>query len=197
MSIGRFPTTSPTMLDGLRQEDREAWGAFLGRYYETILTWCAQSHRPDGDTAEVSNRVLAKLLKVFPRFRYEPEKRFRGWLKKVVMNVVRDYDREGSRRPRPVALDDPIFGAIIPRDAGCDALDEATRERLLAESQRIVAEVRGKVRESTWLAFVRTAIGGEPIPAVAEALNMSRPAVTQAKYHVGKLLREAGDGVKW
>src|ERR1043166_1128257 len=93
--------TSLTLLRVLCQEekDEEAWQRFHERYQPLIARWCGRFRLQPADVDDVTQRVLQK---VFSRIStYEPDRgqRFRGWLKTVVENAVKDFLRTASRRP--------------------------------------------------------------------------------------------------
>jgi DNA-directed RNA polymerase specialized sigma24 family protein len=56
--------------------------------------------------------------------------------------------------------------------------------------------VQGKVRPKTWQAFVLRVLEEVPAREVAEQLGMSVACVHQARYSVGKLLRQEREKVQ-
>ncbi len=56
--------TSPTLLLRLRDlSDKDAWNEFLNRYGPKIYGWCRRYHLQEADATDVSQEVLAKLVK--------------------------------------------------------------------------------------------------------------------------------------
>jgi RNA polymerase sigma-70 factor (ECF subfamily) len=93
--------TSLTLLRVLCQpeKDEQAWRVFYERYQPMIRRWCARFRLQDADAQDVSQKVLQR---VFTRIStYDPQRgeRFRGWLKTVVENAVKDLLRWSGRRP--------------------------------------------------------------------------------------------------
>src|SRR5690348_840043 len=93
--------TSLTLLRVLcrPEKDDQAWEVFFRRYQPKIGRWCARFRLQAADVEDVSQKVLQR---VFTRIStYDPQRgeRFRGWLKTVVENAVRDLLRTAGRRP--------------------------------------------------------------------------------------------------
>ena len=105
-SIDTLPT-SPALLgllhdaiDGGRNE--QAWQEFVARYQPLIYRWSRRRLRHDG-AEEVTSIVLAKLAGTMRTFNYDPQRRFRAWLRTVVGNAVNDFLEHERRRPAPKA----------------------------------------------------------------------------------------------
>jgi RNA polymerase sigma factor (sigma-70 family) len=84
--------TSLTLVNGLRDPGNGgAWRAFLDRYQALIGDWCRRLGLNHTDADEVSAAVLARLVEGVRSF--DPQRRFRPWLKAVVLNDARDLRR--------------------------------------------------------------------------------------------------------
>src|SRR5262245_1786828 len=90
-------STSASLLDRLREPNNEAaWRTFLQRYQPLIYRWCCRWGLRHEDAEDVSATVWTKLVAEMPRFIYDPQKRFRSWLKTVVHNAKCNFlDRRG------------------------------------------------------------------------------------------------------
>jgi RNA polymerase sigma-70 factor (ECF subfamily) len=189
--------TSVTLLRRLwdPRHDEQAWGTFLGRYGPLIHRWCRRRGLQHADADEVSGRVLAKLTTALRTFEYDPAQRFRGWLKTVVDNTVRNFWRElagraGGRGSGDSDVQDLLEQVEVPPDLDglADELDEGLR-RDLERADRVTAAVRQRVEPQTWEAFWLTAVEELPAPEAAARLGLSVASVYMAKARVGKLLR--------
>ncbi len=186
--------TSGTLLMRLRElDDREAWNEFVERYTPRIYGWCRRYRLQESDAADVTQEVLGKLVKVIRSFEYDPRRgSFRGWLKTVTNNAVRDFmadlsgpDRgSGDTRIGEVlaAIQDP--GAISELTA---ALEEEAERTLLREAEE---RVRLRVQPHTWDAYRLLATEGLSAAEVAVRLSMPVAEVYVAKSRVVKSLRE-------
>ena len=84
--------TSRTLLLRVREpQDRQAWEEFVNRYAPQIFNWCRRYQLQESDAADVTQDVLVKLVRTMQDFQYDPARgSFRGWLKTVTANAVRD-----------------------------------------------------------------------------------------------------------
>jgi RNA polymerase sigma-70 factor (ECF subfamily) len=173
-------------------DDTEAWENFVGRYAPAIFLWCRQNSLQESDAADVTQEVLCKLIDVMQRFDYDASRgRFRGWLKTVTTNAVRDLIR-GRQRTGKVAGrgDDGWLAALADpqsTDLLADAIEVAYREELVSMAEE---RVRVRVQPRIWQAYVLTAIEQKPAAEVAKDLEIKVSDVYVAKSRVIKLLRE-------
>lgn len=186
--------TSGTLLMRLRElDDREAWNEFVERYTPRIYGWCRRYRLQESDAADVTQEVLGKLVKVIRSFEYDPRRgSFRGWLKTVTNNAVRDFMAELSGPDRGsgdtrigdvlAAIQDP--GAISELTA---ALEEEAERTLLREAEE---RVRLRVQPHTWDAYWLLATESLSAAEVAVRLSMPVAEVYVAKSRVVKSLRE-------
>ena len=93
-------STSSTLLFRIRDvSDSEAWGQFLERYTPRIYAWCRRYQLQESDASDITQEVLTKLIKAMQSFEYDASRgSFRGWLKTVTNNAIRDFlsSRSGS-----------------------------------------------------------------------------------------------------
>jgi RNA polymerase sigma factor (sigma-70 family) len=92
--------TSLTLLGVLCQpeKDEQAWGVFYQRYQPMIGRWCARFRLQAADVEDVSQKVLQRVFTRIGTYNPQRGERFRGWLKTVVENAVRDLLRTAGRR---------------------------------------------------------------------------------------------------
>lgn len=186
--------TSGTLLMRLRElDDREAWNEFVERYTPRIYGWCRRYRLQQSDAADVTQEVLSKLVKVIRSFEYDPRRgSFRGWLKTVTNNAVRDFLSELSAPGR--GSGDTRIGAALgaiqdPTAIGelTAALEEEAERTLLREAEE---RVRLRVQPQTWEAYRLAAVDSLPAVDVAMRLSMPVAEVYVAKSRVVKCLRE-------
>jgi RNA polymerase sigma-70 factor (ECF subfamily) len=196
MSADEFQT-STTLLGRLRDyQDASAWQRFLGRYQPLILGWCHRAGLQADDAAEVAGAVLLKVVAALGKSQYDPQRRFRPWLKTVVDNAVRDLYRARGRRPGDRGQGGEAGAEALERLAApgsVGALVEELDGELEGERQRLhqaMERARARVEPHTWSAFWQTAVEGRPGAAVAADLGLKVASVHMAKSRVVKLLRE-------
>ena len=186
-------TTSPTLLLRVRDfRDGSAWNEFVDRYAPRIFQWCRRCEIQENDAADVTQEVLYKLVRSIDAFKYDRTRgSFRGWLKAVTVNTIRDLARSSKQRDRGsgdtgVAR---FLSAIEDEQAVerlVDAVEAGYRQELLEDAGR---RVRCRVQAHTWTAFQLTAVEQVSAKEAAERLGISVPDVYVAKSRVLKLMR--------
>ena len=91
--------TSPTLLGRATDwRDHAAWQEFFARYNPYIRSWCGEYRLDDDLAEEVSQLFWMELADKMCSFRYDPSRRFRGWLRRCfhwrVVNAIRERSRE-------------------------------------------------------------------------------------------------------
>jgi RNA polymerase sigma-70 factor (ECF subfamily) len=197
------PSTSPTLLGQLGDlNNHQAWNTFVERYKPLIDRWCRRGGLQPADVDEVGARILAKLTEAMTTFRYDPAHRFRGWLKTVAENAVRDFWRDLGRRPGALGSGDTDAQKALeqveapPDVEGLAQELEETLGRDLERASEVTARVRARVLPHTWQAYWLTVVEGRPAQEVAEQLGLSTLAVYKAKQRVGEMLRAEGTHLK-
>jgi RNA polymerase sigma factor (sigma-70 family) len=193
--------TSPTLLRRTADwRDHDAWREFVARYDPLIQSWCRE-HRLDDDLAgEVSQLFWIELADKMRSFRYDPSRRFRGWLRRCFHWRAVDAIRERSREERVVrSLDHPSCAKAESSLLICEQLaeedDEPAHGRLLLLdlAEQVQAAVRAKVHAQSWQVFWHISIDGWSTRQTAGALKMSYLAANAAHKRVGDRLAEEGD----
>ena len=117
-------------------------------------------------------------------FEYDPAKgRFRGYLKRITLNAIRDrYRRKRPSVGLPESYDPP------ERESELNAAwDREWTEHLL---RRALEKVKINIQPKTLEAFERYGVRGEPVASVAKDLDMSEASIRHAKMRVLDQLRE-------
>jgi RNA polymerase sigma-70 factor, ECF subfamily len=189
--------TSNTLLLRLKDlGDPDAWDDFVERYTPRIFTWCRHCRLQESDAADVTQDVLVKLVTAMRTFEYDPVRgSFRGWLKTVTNNAVRDLARSLARPDavcgRGLSLDQlSILQTPEALDALAASIQEEGERELLREAE---SRVRLRVMPRTWEAYRLTAIESMTAAVAAEVLPMTVAEVYVAKSRVIKMLRAEVD----
>jgi RNA polymerase sigma-70 factor (ECF subfamily) len=193
MVSGRSSKTSSTLLLRLRDlDDTEAWNEFLECYGPKIFGWCRRYQLQESDASDITQEVLSKLIRAMRTFAYDPSRgTFRGWLKTVTANAIRDFLKGLSRSARgsgdtrvhnylasiqdPQALED--LANVIER--------EGERELLREAEER----VKTRVKAHTWNVYMMTVLQSREAAETAEELNLPIADVYVAKSRVLKMLK--------
>ena len=184
--------SSLSLLARVQANDAAAWDRLVALYAPLVLAWCRRWDLQDQDAADVFQEVFQAVASHIATFhRDRPGDTFRGWLRTITGNKVRDHFRRLGRDPQ---------GA-----GGTDALSRLNQlPAPLPSSENVPAEssddgglfrhalelIRDQFEERTWQAFWRTAVDGCAAKDVAADLGMSPGAVRVAKSRVLQRLRE-------
>jgi RNA polymerase sigma-70 factor (ECF subfamily) len=176
----------------VRADEPAAWDHLVTLYAPTVLHWCRRGGLREQDVADVFQEVFQAVLLHIGTFRKERAcDTFRGWLRRITQNKVRDHFRRLGREARGVggsSARERLAQLPGPPPVEDDRADPDVGERgLLA---RALAQVRGEFEEHTWTAFWRTAVEGRAAKDVAADLSMSPGAVRVAKSRVLRRVRE-------
>ena len=186
--------TSYTLLTRVRDvNDQQAWNEFVECYAPKIFLWCRRFHLQESDASDVTQEVLVKLVSAMQSFVYDPARgSFRGWLKTITTNAVRDLGRTWQRDGRAVgnahlaqlleSLEDPKAVKVLE-----EVIEGAHQQQILQEAETQVAL---RVQSHTWKAYQLTAMEQRPAAQVARELQMRISEVYVAKSRVMKMLRE-------
>ena len=187
-------STSATLLLRLRDlDDQEAWNDFVKRYTPQVFAWCKRNGLQDSDAGDITQDVLTKLVVAMRSFEYDSRRgSFRGWLKTVTQNAVRDLGRSWQKRTQGSG-DSRVIQYLheISRDESLDDLASQIESRyeqeLLAEAED---RVKLRTKPKTWEAYRLTAVEQRPAAEVARTLEIPISEVYVAKSRVLKRLRE-------
>ena len=184
--------TSLSLLARVQVDEPQAWERLVNLYAPLVHHWCRGAGLQDQDVADIFQEVFRSVLVYIGGFRKERRgDTFRGWLRRITQNKVRDHFRrlgrdargEGgsSAQQRLAQLPEPraIEGEIAPRDEAESGL-----------FSRALEMIRGEFEERTWAAFWQTAVEGRLPKDVGADLSMSPGAVRVAKSRVLHRLRE-------
>ena len=178
-----MPSTSASLLDRISGgADRRDWDRFVELYTPLLVAWCRQIGMNDADTADFTQDVLLVLVEQLPRFRYDPSRSFRAWLKTILLNAWR------KRLVKAGRFRDP--GCDLDQFADSDAgklLEEAEHRDHLV--RRALALMQSDFEPTTWKACLEFVVNGRPPGEVAAELGITVNAVYLAKSRVLRHLR--------
>ena len=124
------------------------------------------------------------------QFEYEPARgSFRGWLKTITTNVVRDLHRKKSSSEVTGGSAEPWLDRLTTTDTVnslVDQIEASYREELLEEA---MSRVQLRVHEHTWEAYRLLTEEGQTASETASRLNLKVADVYVAKSRVLKLLK--------
>jgi RNA polymerase sigma-70 factor (ECF subfamily) len=96
--------TPLSLLNRLREHpaDGEAWQRFDGLYRPLLFIWLRRYSIQQQDADDLVQQVFEVVLREMPHFRYDPDRgNFRGWLRGILVNRLRDFWRSQAEHWRP------------------------------------------------------------------------------------------------
>src|SRR5947207_15909001 len=86
--------TSRSLLARVQADEAQAWERLVHLYAPLVLHWCRCSGLQDQDVADIFQEVFQAVVLHVARFHKEREgDTFRGWLRRITQNKVRDHFR--------------------------------------------------------------------------------------------------------
>lgn len=174
-------STSKSLLERLKSSsDQAAWDRFVEIYAPLIYYWCRQHGVTGQEVADLVQEVLLLLVRRLPEFEYDPKQRFRGWLRTVTANRVRDLQRKQTGRdelPAGSRLDD-----LEDERVESDLFDEVEYRRFIIG--RCFELMKSEFREDVWTACYMQIVENVAPSDVAQKLGISVNQVYLAKSRV-------------
>lgn len=189
--------TSASLLDSLQHSSNEmAWQRLVDLYSPLIRGWLKRFGVDQSDTDDVVQEVLAVVVRRFPEFHRQPHVgAFRGWLRSISANCMRDHWRRKNKQPAAVGGSD--FGQMVDQlqdpNSGISKLWDREHDEYV--TRYLLDQIRPDFSEKTWQTFVRFAVDGLSADAVAKELKVTPNAVFIAKSRVMARLRQFGQGL--
>ncbi len=199
--------TSRSLLYLARQDDPAAWEKLVQLYGPLVAIWCRRSGLQEADARDVFQEVFQAVARKLHTFRKERESdTFRGWLRTITQNKIRDQFRKAGRDPQAIGGTEahqwmeqlPTADVASDQSSESDSSQSAQGDVWAeddAASQRVVFQqalelIRTNFATHTWQAFIRTTVDGQSSTDVADELGMTPGAVRVAKSRVLQRLRE-------
>jgi RNA polymerase sigma-70 factor (ECF subfamily) len=189
---GESPSTSLGLLERAKALDQAAWERLVSLYSPLVYRWCRQAGLQSADAADVGQEVFRSVARKIADFRREREgDTFRGWLRTITRNKIRDSFRRKRTEVAGVGGSEAQAHLLQVQAGAWDkddrSGDDGDRKILY---RRVIELVHQEFAERTWQAFWRVAVEEQPPAEVARALGMSVNAVYLAKSRVLRRLRE-------
>ncbi len=184
------PDTRPSLI--LRLGDRAddaAWAEFMEIYEPILFRLASRWGLQDADAREVVQETLLAVANAIPQFSSAGRGAFRAWLNTITRNKLADHLAKRSKQER--GSGDSQIQHWLDQQA-CETSSasiwdwQAKRQIFAWAADR----ARHQVSESTWAAFYRTSVGGEPVAEVAKDLGLREGMVYVARSRVMARLRQ-------
>ena len=189
--------TSLSLLERISHStDSDSWNRLV-ELYEPLMRGWLQSYGVYGaDADDLVQEVLAVTFQELPKFQHnERTGAFRSWLRKILVNRLRNYWRD--RQHRPIARGGTSFLQQLNQLE--DEASELSQIWNARHDRDVIAKllelVKPRFQSKTWEAFHRQMIEGLPPDEVAAGLRMARSSVYMARHRVLNALRRESAGL--
>jgi RNA polymerase sigma-70 factor (ECF subfamily) len=169
---------------------QEAWGRFVQLYTPLLFLWARRVGASEQEAPDLVQEVFLVLGQEMPGFRYDPDRRFRGWLWTILRNKWRDRARR--RAAVPLIVDaDALEMAPVP-DHVEEFAEEEYRAYLFA---RAIELMQAELPPGEWRAWRAYIVQGQPAAEVAQELGLTINQVYLAKSRILRRLRIELEGL--
>jgi RNA polymerase sigma-70 factor, ECF subfamily len=173
-------TSSLMLLKQVRDGDAQALNRLLQRYLPRLSRWASgrlpRWCRDLSDTDDLVQDTLSRSLSNLSRFRPQGEGALQAYLRRAIVNRIRDEIRRRGRQPEMAALEPDV-----PAN-GQSPLEAAIGSELLAKYDRALERLPNEDREAV---IARIELGYS-YAEIAEALE--RPSADAARMLVSRAL---------
>lgn len=184
-----FMRTPPSLLMRLRQPaEHSAWSEFVRLYTPLLYFWARRLGLQGTDADDLVQEAFLTLLRKLPAFTYDPSKSFRGWLRKLLLNVW----RAGKRRAGPDPVTALDWKEPMAVDTTCALEESEYRKYVVGQALHIM---QTQFEPTTWRACWEYAVRGRPALEVAAELGVSVAVVYSAKCRILRRLRRDLEGL--
>jgi RNA polymerase sigma-70 factor (ECF subfamily) len=189
--------TSLSLLARLRHApESEAWNRLVTLYAPLIRAWLRKYDVQDSDADDLVQEVLLAVSKDLAKFEHRGQPGdFRGWLKAILVNRLRNFWRARDRRREARGKSDIDERLAELGDPASELSQIWNRQHDQYVLRQLLALAEPQFAPSTWKAFCRVALDGERADVVARELEISLNAVFIAKSRVLNRLRQEAEGL--
>lgn len=187
VSLPTVESTSSSLLRRVQACDAEAWRRLTDLYGPLVYHWARQSQLQPADAADVAQEVFRSVSAAISGYRHDGAGRFRGWLRTITQNKIRDHFRRTRGQPDAAGGTDAQQRLLdVPQADDPEMPDDAQSHVV----RRALALIEAEFEPTTWQAFWKTAVDQQRPADVAADLDLSVDSVYQAKSRVLRRLRE-------
>ena len=183
--------TQVTLLDRIRLGDDQSWREADRLYRPLIVGWLRQFGFQPNDVDDLIQDVMLTLAREIGGFEHCGHLgAFRGWLKSITVNRVRDFVRRGKRQPIPTG--GTQFHNMLEQLE--DENSRVSRQFDRSHDEHIIAllleQIRSEFNDSSLLIFRLHVLEGCSAKQVADQMGVSHWAVYQTKSRVLRRMRD-------
>ncbi|MCA9212007.1 MAG: sigma-70 family RNA polymerase sigma factor [Planctomycetales bacterium] len=200
---GTVSRTSSSLLRRAKANDADAWQQLVETYSRRVYRWCRQAGLQPADASNVVQEVLRSVARKLGDFRRErASDTFRGWLRRITQNKLRDHFRNQAKRVDRAMGGTDAHQMIVTVSESADAIakpsggssadgdTESSVPALHQISNPVVARVRNEFSDRDWRFFWRVVVDGQSAVEVGNEFEVTANTVRLVKMRILRRLRE-------
>lgn len=189
--------TSVSLLYRVTHEnDSESWNRMAELYTPLLRCWAERYNVQKADVDDLIQEVLLAMSRDLESFEHNGRVgAFRTWLKTVLIHRLKNAWRTRNRQPAAGQASWIESRLAELEDPSSQLSQQWDQEHDRFVLKQLLRQTEPNFSESTWAAFHRVAIEGQPADLVARDLELSLNAVFIAKSRVLRRLREEAAGL--
>lgn len=189
--------TSLSLLNRLCESpESETWDRLVELYAPLLKAWLRKYDVQASDADDLVQEVLVAVSKGLGKFKHEGHVgAFRGWLKAILVNRLRNFWRARDRHPQAGLRSDIDEQLTQLGDPASELSQIWNREHDQYVLRQLLMLAEPHFAPTTWKAFCRVAFDGERADVVAKELEITLNAVFIAKSRVLSRLRQEAEGL--
>lgn len=190
--------TSASLLRAARVQDPGAWQRLVETYGRRVYRWCRQSGLQPADANNIAQDVFAVIAAKLSTFEYRHDgDTFRGWIRRITQNKIRDHFRKLQKVPR-ASGGTAWFRQLadMPSQQTIEDKEPTTTGTSSTESSanaELVRQVKDCVSQRDWQFFWRVVVDGQSAVEVGDEFGVTANTVRIVKMRVLRKLRQAMD----
>jgi len=188
------PETRPSLIVRLRDsKDQSAWWVFAQTYEPFLQHLVSRLGVPAHHVPDVTQQIMIAIAASVDKWSNDGrDASFRRWVHTIARHSVIKFMSGVRRHPAPIGGSDAV--AVLESQAQRD--DPATEQQYDHELVVWAADkVRHEFAASSWQAFTRTMIDGEPVGDVAESIGVSTGSIYMSRARIIARIRQIIEGV--
>jgi RNA polymerase sigma-70 factor (ECF subfamily) len=166
----------PAVFEQFAAGEIEAFEVLFRQFQGEVFSWIVRIVRDPSAAEDLTIETFWKIYRAHAR--YDPNRRFEAWARRIATNVAVDY----LKKPQ-VRSSQPIDDLQAASDLGSQ--NPAVRREMRERTQLAFDQLPAKLRVVAILALVEDS----PHAEIAEALNISTAAVKSRLFRATRLLR--------
>lgn len=206
--------TSTELLRQAQANNQGAWEQLVNLYSRRMYRWCRRAGLQSADAGNVVQESLQAVARKLGEFRRDrPGDTFRGWLRRITDNKIRDHFRREGRAldaatggtdgyqrllglgKDPQQVEQHTFGASEHADQ--PTWDTSVVEALSPHAEgfhKQIEEVRNEISQRDWKFFWRVVVDGQSAADVGREFDVTANTVRLVKMRVLRRLRKRLNG---